>query len=58
MLILEILILILRIYNEATNALTISAMLCRNVIIFYRKELASLFQLLCACFLSFPKLDC
>ena len=31
--------------NEATNELTISGILCQNVTIFYRQELASLFQM-------------
>ena len=30
--------------NEKTNELTIYGILCRNVAIFYRQELASLFQ--------------
>ena len=30
--------------NEKTNQVTIYGILCRNVIIFYRQELASLFE--------------
>ena len=36
--------IITRISNEITNGLIIYAILCRNVAIFYREELASLFQ--------------
>ena len=37
-------LIITRISNEKTNQLTIYGILCRNVTIFYRQELASLFQ--------------
>ena len=35
---------ITEISNETTNELTIYTILCRSVTIFYRQELASLFQ--------------
>ena len=38
-------LIITRISNKKTNALTIYGILCRNVTIFYRQELGSLFQL-------------
>ena len=38
-------LIITGISNEKTNELTIYGILCRNVTIFYRQELASLFQM-------------
>ena len=38
-------LIITEISNEKTNELTIHAILCRNVTIFYRQKLASLFQM-------------
>ena len=37
-------LIITGISDEATNELTIYAILCRNVTVFYRQQLASLFQ--------------
>ena len=37
-------LIITEISNETINELTIYAILCRNVTIFYRQELGSLFQ--------------
>ena len=37
-------LIITKISNETTNELTIYAILCRNVTVFHRQQIASLFQ--------------